>query len=210
MTPTVPRRPRRKRPIRAAAVRPGGGIVDADIVQAPRARRVRNQGHDPNAAVRRIVDGGAHLGVIERDGGDAVVGRRQGASAPASASGSKTSTCRTSMKARWLASQSAVAAYLLVEVRHERIGAGRQDEGETEGLIAGQPGRRRVGTVAELGQRRLDPGHRLAAHAVAPIDHAVDGRQRHAGGAGDVLQGRLEAGRLAHSVSAPPTACRAS
>ena len=114
------------------------------------------------------------------------------------------------MKARWLASQSAVRRTCSSRfVMNELAPVGRMNA-KRKRLIARQPGRRRVGTVAELGHRRLDPGDRLVAHAVAPIDHAVDGRERHARGAGDVLQGRLEAGRLAHSVSAPPTAGRAS
>ena len=111
------------------------------------------------------------------------------------------------MKARWPASQSAVRSHLFGQVRHEAVGAGRQDEGEAEALVARQPGRRRIGAVAELRHRRLDPRDRLFAHALAPVDHAVDGRQRNARDARDVFQRRASGGagvairrqRAAHS-----------
>ena len=79
---------------------------------------------------------------------------------------------------------------LFGQVRHEAVAAGRQNEGEAETLVARQPRRRGIGAVTEPRHGRLDPRDGLFAHALAPVDHAVDGRQRNARRTRDVFKRR--------------------
>ena len=94
------------------------------------------------------------------------------------------------MKARWPTSHSAVRCTCSVRFIMKLLAAGRQDEGEAETLVARKPRRRGIGAVTEPRHRRLHPRDGFLAHALAPIDHAVDGRQRNPGRARDVFECR--------------------
>ena len=51
---------------------PGGDVVDADEVLAPRGRHVGDQRDDDGAARDQVVDRGAHLRMVERHHDDSV------------------------------------------------------------------------------------------------------------------------------------------
>ena len=77
MTATVALAPGKEASHQRRRGAPRGRIVDADIMQAARARRVRHKGHHGDPARGELVDRGAHPGMVERDDGDALIGRRQ-------------------------------------------------------------------------------------------------------------------------------------
>ncbi len=77
---------------------------------------------------------------------------------------------------------------LLGQVGHEAVATRRQHKGKAERLPAGKPRGRDVGSIAEFCHRGLDPRDGLGAHALAPVDDAVDGGERNTRRARDVLE----------------------
>src|SRR3569832_2853803 len=51
--------------------------VDTDIMETARAGRVRNKCHHGDPARSEFVDRGTYPGMVERDDGDTLIGRRQ-------------------------------------------------------------------------------------------------------------------------------------
>ncbi len=126
--------------------------------------------------------------MVERDDGDALIGRRQ----VFQRTGEHIRIEHVDMED---IDEAAVAGEpvrgaldLLGQVGHEAVAAARQHEGEAERLPAGEPRGRDVGAIAEFCHRGLDTRDGLGAHALAPVDDAVDGCERNARRARDVLQ----------------------
>ena len=98
------------------------------------------------------------------------------------------------MKARWPASQSAVRSTCSVRFVMKLLPPVGRMKAKRKLWLRASRAAAAIGAVAELGHRRLDPRDGLLAHALAPVDHAVDGRQRNAGRARDVFQCRASGG----------------
>ena len=157
-------------------------------MQAARARRVRYEGHHGDPARGELVDRSAYPWVVERDDGDALIGRRQVFQRAGQHIRIEHIDMEDVDEAALAGKPVCGALDLLGQIGHEAVAAGRQHKGEAKALPARETRRRHVGAVAQLGDGGLDTRDGLGAHALSPIDDAVDGRERNAGGPRDILE----------------------